>query len=249
MRKLLETEGSPVLLKKLFMDRLPSSVRRVLVAGPIDNFDDVARRADRVFAQDRSSTSAPRFVAAPNKLLVEKVDRLAESFDLFLQQCPAPQTVTLQTNSFATPMASTNQNSNFQRPSFSRPRFSSSPYRGPRRGRFSPTPRPPLGDLCFYHLRFGGDAFHCISPCAWRGPVAHRPANTDATLPKKRVAHPGFVVGGLDAIDRKALRTGMLIVRNPKTHIEFMVDSGSRRSVIPCHTNECNWIYVMPKRV
>ena len=42
-------------------------------------------------------------------------------------------------------------------------------------------------------------------------------------------------MGGLDAIDRKALGTGMLIVRDPKTHIEFMVDSGSRRSVIPCH--------------
>ena len=27
----------------------------------------------------------------------------------------------------------------------------------------------------------------------------------------------------------------MLIVRDPKTHIAFMVDSGSRRSVIPCH--------------
>ena len=42
-------------------------------------------------------------------------------------------------------------------------------------------------------------------------------------------------MGGLDAIDRKALKTGMLIVRDPKTHIEFMVDSGSCRSVIPCH--------------
>ena len=62
MRKLLGTEGSPVLLKKLFMDRLPSSVRRVLVAGPIDNLDDVARRADLVFAEDRSSTSAPRLL-------------------------------------------------------------------------------------------------------------------------------------------------------------------------------------------
>ena len=59
--------------------------------------------------------------------------------------------------------------------------------------------------------------------------------NTNAILPKKRVAHPGFVVGGLQAINRKALKTGMLIVRDPKTHIEFMVDSGSRRSVIPCH--------------
>ena len=141
MRKLFEAKGSPVLLKKLLMDRLPSSVRRVLVAGPIDNLDDVARRADRVLAEDRSPTSVLRFAAAPDKLFVEKVDRLAESFNSFLQQCPAPQTVTLQTNSFApTPMASTNQDSNFQSPSFSRPRFSSTPYRGSRRSRFSPTP-------------------------------------------------------------------------------------------------------------
>ena len=35
-------------------------------------------------------------------------------------------------------------------------------------------------------------------------------------------------------MDRKTLMTGMLIVRDPKTHIELMVDSGSRCSVIPC---------------
>ena len=132
-------------------------------------------------------------------------------------------------------MVSTNQDSNFHRPSFLCPRFCSTPYQGPRRGRFLLAPHPPLGDLCFYHSRFGGDAFHCISPCAWRGPVARRPENTDATLPKKRVAHPGFVVGGLDAIDCKVLKTGMLIVREPKTHIKFMLDSGSCRSMIPCH--------------
>ena len=139
MRKLLGAKGSPVLLKKLFMDRLPSSVRRVLVAGPIDNLDDVARRADREVAEDRSPISDPRFVAVPDKLLADKVDRLAESFNSFLQQCPAPQTVTLQTNSFAsTAMASTNQDSNFQRPSFSHPRFSSTPYQGPPRCLFRP---------------------------------------------------------------------------------------------------------------
>ena len=54
---------------------------------------------------------------------------------------------------------------------------------------------PPLGDLCFYHARFGGNAFHCISPCAWRGSVACRTENANATLPKKRVVHPGFVGG------------------------------------------------------
>ena len=109
MRKLLGTKGSPVLLKILFMDRLLSNVKRVLVAGPMDNLDDVARRADRVVAEDRSPTSDPRFVSAPSKLLADKVDRLAKSFNSFLLQHPAPQSVTLQTNSFApTLMASTN---------------------------------------------------------------------------------------------------------------------------------------------
>ena len=196
MRKLLGDKGSPVLLKKLFMDRLPSNVRRVLVAGPMDNLDDVVRRANHVVAEDQSPTSGPRFVVFPDKLLWDKVDRLVESFNSFLQQYPAPQTVKVQTNSFApTPMTSTNRDSKFQRPSLSRPRFSRTQYRGPRGGCFSPAPRPPLRDLCFNQARFGGDDFRCLSPCAWRGPVAHRPENTNATLPKKRVVHSGYVVG------------------------------------------------------
>ena len=52
---------------------------------------------------------------------------------------------------------------------------------------------------------------------------------------KTSSAYRVFVVGGLDTMDRKALKTGMLIVSDPKIHTEFMVDSGSRRSVIPCH--------------
>ena len=59
MRKLFRTKGSPLLLKKLFMDRLPSNIRQVLVAGLMNNLDDVARRADRVVAEDRSPTSYP----------------------------------------------------------------------------------------------------------------------------------------------------------------------------------------------
>ena len=42
MRKLLGSKGSPVLLKKSFMDRLTSNDRRVLIAGPMDNLHDVA---------------------------------------------------------------------------------------------------------------------------------------------------------------------------------------------------------------
>ena len=70
-------------------------MRRVLVAGPINNLDDVARRADRALAEDRLPAYDYRSVAAPDKHLVEKVDRLTESFNQFWQQCPAPQTVTL----------------------------------------------------------------------------------------------------------------------------------------------------------
>ena len=58
-------------------------------------------------AEDQSPTSDPRFVAAPDKFLANKVDRLAESVNLFLQQCPASRTVTFQINFLAsTPVAS-----------------------------------------------------------------------------------------------------------------------------------------------
>ena len=124
MRKLLGAKNSTIPLKKLLKDRLPSNVRRVLVAGPMDNLDDVARRSDRVVADGPSPTSNFRFVAALHKLLADKVDPLAKSFNSFFQQHPAPRTVTSQTNSIASkPMASTNRDSNFQRLSFSRPRF------------------------------------------------------------------------------------------------------------------------------
>ena len=74
MRKLLGGKGSPLLLKKLFMDRLPLNMKRVFVAGFNDNLGDVTHRADCVVAEDRSSSSDPHFVAAPNKLLADKVD-------------------------------------------------------------------------------------------------------------------------------------------------------------------------------
>ena len=44
--------------------------------------------------------------------------------------------------------------------------------------RFSPAPNrnnymfPNRDDLCFYHKKFGNNAFTCRTPCAWHGPVA-----------------------------------------------------------------------------
>ena len=59
-------------------------------------------------------------------------------------------------------------------------------------------------------------------------------------------------MGGLDAVDRKALKAGMLNVRNPKPHIEFMVGRGSHHFVIPYHrpaTHPSATGFVFPKPV
>ena len=83
---MLGTRDSPELLEKLFMDKLPSDVRRIVVASRVENLDDIAERADRILAEDTSSirtvNSRNRTQSeSPDLTLHKKVDSLAESFN------------------------------------------------------------------------------------------------------------------------------------------------------------------------
>ena len=55
IRELLGTRVSPEYLEKLFMDKLPSDVQRIVVACCAENLDDIVERADRVLAEDTSA--------------------------------------------------------------------------------------------------------------------------------------------------------------------------------------------------
>jgi len=88
MRELLGQTNSPESLEKLFLDRLPKAVRRIVVASHSDSLDELAERADRVIADDAIMTAANRD-QDPTELTTSslhcKVDALAESFQQLAQ--------------------------------------------------------------------------------------------------------------------------------------------------------------------
>ena len=58
MRSLLGESGSQDrLLRELFLDRLPTRVRRIIVSHPVEDLDQLAKIADRVTEKNRKCTS------------------------------------------------------------------------------------------------------------------------------------------------------------------------------------------------
>ena len=178
MRELLETWDSPELLEKLFMDKLPLDVRRIVVAGLAENLDDIDERAYRVLAEDTSAiytvNSKNRTESElPDLTLHKKVDSLAESFN---------QIALSQESIFRTPnLCHTWPNGNTH---YSiRTLFSSTPrlphanrslgpnyYHHPRNPSTSclttrSTTREP--GYCYYHAKFSPSARNCQPPCSW----------------------------------------------------------------------------------
>ena len=58
MCSLLGESGSlDRLLRKLFLDRLPTGVRRIIVSHPVEDLDQLAKTADRVMEENRKCSS------------------------------------------------------------------------------------------------------------------------------------------------------------------------------------------------
>ena len=58
MRSVLGESGSQDrLLRKLFLDRLPAGVRRIIISHPVEDLDQLAKIADRVMEENRKCTS------------------------------------------------------------------------------------------------------------------------------------------------------------------------------------------------
>ena len=86
MRELLGTRDAPELLRKLFMDKLPPDVRKIVVASHAESLDELAERADRVLAEDTSATSGQSFrhrtqPETADLALHGKIDALVESLN------------------------------------------------------------------------------------------------------------------------------------------------------------------------
>ena len=75
----------------------------------------------------------------------------------------------------------------------------------------------PNSDLCFYHSRFGASARSCRQPCNWRG-------SRRSLFRNPRDKPVGLINANL----------GVWMVKDPNTSVNFMVDTGSAISLLPC---------------
>ncbi|KAM7292675.1 uncharacterized protein ISCGN_025813 [Ixodes scapularis] len=144
------------LLRELFLQRLPSNVRMVLVSTPSMSLDDLAQLADRIMevalpivsSIDRmlgetTATTRPQHTGSdyPASLVVtelrQQISELTAQVAALVSRPPALH----------------------QSRSTSRPRYSSSPRRQ----------RQNNEGLCWYHRTFGDDARRCHQPCSASG--------------------------------------------------------------------------------
>ena len=266
MRSLLGESGSQDrLLRKLFLDRLPTGVRRIIVSHPVEDLDQLAKIADRVMEENRKCTSGfgdgPEYddyassVGTSNvslSTLRETVTDLAQtvtSLTHSLQSMPHTQHHFPNTRDNNATTTSFPQRSPIKRdtlpprsstsvrlrsfspsPSSSRHSRSWSPRRWPvwndRLLQLS-TPAPslilrpqrlnPQSSICYIHRKYGDQARYCAGNCNWR--VINRNAFRNPNSP-----HINIITG----------ETHPWFVRDPNTNIAFIIDTGSRDSIIPC---------------
>ena len=144
MRQLLgdgATEAEGPLLRELFMQRLPSSVRMVLASSVKDtSLEEIAELADKIIdvAPPNVSAVTPPTTDTVEDLRVE-VTRLKELISTLSSRSRSP-----------------------------RPRSPSPRHRQPQ-WRSPPLSPPPPTSLCWYHRRFGDRARNCTPPCTKSG--------------------------------------------------------------------------------
>ena len=80
-----------------------------------------------------------------------------------------------------------------------------------------PSKLHPQSSICHSHRKYGDEARHCAGNCNWR--VTDRNAFRDPNSP-----HISIITG----------ETNSWIVRDHNTSIAFIIDTGSRDSIIPC---------------
>ena len=142
-------------LKAIFLDQLPSSIRAVLVMSDRDDFQFFADMADRVAEASRpldfqsssissgAQTLQPMVAAAAGPAfsseLSQRVDRLSQQLNRLMKEFRGPHLRKVRDRSRSA--------SNFRN----------------RRNRS----RSRDSNLCFYHKRFGTKAVKCVQPCSW----------------------------------------------------------------------------------
>ena len=240
----------PRVLRKLFLDQIPCETPKMLSMHDSEDFDGLAKLADRIHENDsrvsRSAASSAGYfsqvIKTPTTSL--SLDSVSDKLN-GLSVCVERLNATVSNLSRSQPAS----HNNFSPQHFSTPKRDGEFFRGPRNFRNSSQTNfqgpaahatylkthdrnqtskdvffrsanefnKPNSDLCFYHARFGASARSCRQPCNWRG-------SRRSLFRNPRDKPVGLINANL----------GVWMVKDPNTSVNFMVDTGSAVSLLPC---------------
>ncbi|XP_064485188.1 uncharacterized protein LOC135397514 [Ornithodoros turicata] len=159
MRQLLgDTSADDVILRELFLQRLPHHVRLILAAAELTSLDELAKTADRIM----DLQGLPVLAASSQTSQSSYPTRL--SYDAAPFPLPDPTIATL--TSTVQHLQAAVQALRVEVAAISHPPRAYSPTY--RRHRYHSSPSPANG-YCWYHDTFGVAARNCKSPCSLQG--------------------------------------------------------------------------------
>lgn len=155
LRNLAGGQCSDAVLRTLFMEQLPGNVRSILAINEVTDISKLALQADKITEMSRGSVAQinsdrePRRAAHRAKQSIMEDSSATET---------AVEEVRIVLDTFTKKIMRMERGSHRAR-SKSRNRY------GPRVRAKSPRPKP---RMCFYHRKFGKDAYRCLTPCTWK---------------------------------------------------------------------------------
>ena len=181
------------------------------------------------------------------KLLQEQVDNLSATVNKLLEPTNIDKASTAHCSSNLRPYQSFNVNTPYREKIF----FSTP--RAPPQPRYDrQTMSQNTTQLCYCYSKFGERAQWCQAPCSL---VNTFNAEYHGFFESARARSGSFkpYVGTVDTTGDRSFfnsvdTTGLIFVRDPETHIHFLVDTGSKLSILPCNRSDndlsfSRWLY------
>ncbi|XP_064468640.1 uncharacterized protein LOC135381876 [Ornithodoros turicata] len=164
MRQLLGGNSATmddVLLRELFLQRLPQNVQMVMATAANMSLDQLATLADAVVEVATPSIAA---TAAPQHLVPPTPSAAASP-----SGSPQLEELCHEFRALASLIAASHAPPPQTRQPYRRRRFSRSPRRySPSRSNSRDRDGSPTTTICWYHRKFGSEARHCQLPCSWQ---------------------------------------------------------------------------------
>ena len=161
-RDLSKDSAFQPLLKRMFLNKLPTSVQQILTADLDSSVEILAKRADNIMAlpENKSKPDITTVIDSPqttiNELLERKISNLSQNIDkISIAASYRAPTVDNQ-SSFSSGYRSQNGKFNPNKPGTFHNRDHHQPFKSNERN-----------GLCYYHHTFGKKAFNCRAPCKW----------------------------------------------------------------------------------